>query len=341
MADRVVSVAVPVLDGGPRLAAVLSAVRSQRVDRPLELIVADSGSTDGSVEVARAHGAEVVEVAPGEFSHGGTRNVLMERSAGDHVAFLTQDAVPAGELWLSRLLAGFEVADDVALVCGPYRAEPGAPHTAARELEQWFASFVPDGGLRIDRLPVAERDLPLGPTPRTFFSDANGCVARWAWRRIPYRRIPYAEDQMLAVDMLRAGFAKVHDPRAAVEHSHAYGPWDQLRRCFDEWRGLREVYGHVEVAAPRPVAARIRRETRADRAWLRARGADPGEVASGTLHSLRFHGVRAVGAALGSRADRLPAEARRRLSLEGRATFEPSWPTGARRRALPPDPMLP
>ena len=37
----------------------------------------------------------------------------------------------------------------------------------------------------------------------------------------------------------------------------------------------------------------------------------------------RHHVLRSMGALLGSRADRLPAGARRRLSLEGRAGFAP------------------
>ena len=41
--------------------------------------------------------------------------------------------------------------------------------------------------------------------------------------------------------MLAAGYAKVYRPDAAVIHSHDYRPLDQLRRSFDEWRGLREV----------------------------------------------------------------------------------------------------
>ena len=92
-----------------------------------------------------------------DFSHGGTRNELMERSHGSHVAFLTQDAVPAGERWLERLLAGFALAPDVALACGPYRARPGAPVAVARELSAWFASLAPDGAPRVDRTTRSAR----------------------------------------------------------------------------------------------------------------------------------------------------------------------------------------
>ncbi len=82
----------------------------------------DSGSTDGSLQLARGHGARVLEIAPEHFTHGGTRNLLMSEARGAHVALLTQDSEPADERWLERLLGGFELAADVALVYGPYRA---------------------------------------------------------------------------------------------------------------------------------------------------------------------------------------------------------------------------
>ena len=56
-----VSVVIPVKNGMPLLERVLEAVRAQG---DLELIVIDSGSTDGSQDAARAAGAELIEIAP-------------------------------------------------------------------------------------------------------------------------------------------------------------------------------------------------------------------------------------------------------------------------------------
>lgn len=310
------------LNGERWLEETLAAVRSQRVDREVELLVADSGSRDRSLDIAERHGARILHVAPGEFSHGGTRNRIVEEARGAHVAFLTQDATPAGERWLARLLEGFELAPDVGLVFGPYRARPDASATVRRELAEFFVSFSPDGSPRVDRLDGAE--LPSWPGPVTFFTDANGCVARRAWERVPFRDAPYAEDQLLAREMLAAGFAKVFLPDAAVVHSHEYPALALFRRFFDEWRGLREVYGHVEPVGPRQTPRRVVRELRADREFLRAEGARGRPLAAGTLESLRYHALRAAGSALGSRADRLPARVRAWCSLEGRDTFERS-----------------
>jgi rhamnosyltransferase len=296
---------------------VLQAVRSQRINRPVELLVADSGSSDGSRVEAEAAGARVLDVPPGSFSHGATRNLLAREATGTHVAFLTQDSVPADERWLQRLLEGFELADDVALVFGPYRARPGASPMTRRELEGFFASFSPDGLPRVDR--VDSPQAGIGPGRRGWFTDANGCVARAAWERVPFREVPYAEDHVLARDMLSAGYSKAYHPDAVVIHSHEYSSLALFKRCFDEWRALREVHGHVASAGPVRAGLTVQREVRDDLQLMRQEGVSGRALVPGAAASLRHHAIRTAGAAAGSRAERLPAWLRRRCSLEGRA----------------------
>ena len=86
---------------------------------------------------------------------------------------------------------------------------------------------------------------------RGFFTDANGCVARAAWERVPFRPVAYAEDHLLAQDMLRAGFAKVYVADAAVLHAHEYTFVERLRRSFDESRAVQEIYGFARGPATR------------------------------------------------------------------------------------------
>jgi glycosyltransferase involved in cell wall biosynthesis len=307
-----VSVALPVLNGGALLDEVLRCVRAQRVPGDVEIVIADSGSTDGSVDVARHYGAVVIEIDSSEFSHGGTRDLLMRSTHGDHVAFLTQDAVPAHDGWLAALLRGFERGDDVALVYGPYLPRPGAPHWVRRELIEFFGSEP-----RVDR---GTRRFGDG----TFYSDANGCILRRAYERVPYRHVAYAEDQLLAADMLAAGYAKAYEPDAAVVHSHDYPPLELFGRLFDEFRALREVHGHVEEAGLRYTLGTVRRQVARDRAFLRAGGVAGAALERGTIESLRVHAIRAAASTLGTRADRLPAGVRRRLSRDRRASFDPA-----------------
>jgi rhamnosyltransferase len=319
-----VTVAIPVRDGGELFAGVLRALATQTVAH--ELLVCDSRSSDGSAALARSHGARVIEIDPADFSHGGTRNLLMSEASGERVALLTQDAQPADLRWLERLLGGFELTADVGLVCGPYLPRPDASPAVRLELEHWFASLAPEGAPRVDRLDEHERaTLPARALigARGFFTDANGCIARAAWERAPFRQVPYAEDRLLAIDMLRAGYARAYLPDAAVVHSHAYASADELRRCFDEWRGLREVYDWREPLSPGRLARRLRGELGWARRELDRRGASPSERRATLAAVTRHHVVRLAGSLLGSRADRLPPDARSRLSLEGRSSFEP------------------
>jgi GT2 family glycosyltransferase len=318
-----VSVAIPVRNGGELFASVLGALSSQSVEH--ELLVCDSGSTDGSVELARAHGARVLALAPELFAHGGVRNRLMDSATGSHVALLTQDSTPADAQWLERLLAGFELADDVAIVYGPYRPRPQAPAPVRIELERWFQSISPDGDPRLDRLEPHERTLPAAQLMgrRGFFTDANACLSRSAWQRVPFREVPYAEDRVLAIDMMRAGYAKTFMPQAAVVHSHHYSSAQQFRRCFDEWRGLLEIYGWREPLSPLRVAGQLRGAIAYARRMLMREGV-PAAPRRAALVSVARHQVLCLaGALLGSRADRLPAGTRGWLSLEGRPGLAP------------------
>jgi rhamnosyltransferase len=307
-----VSVALPVLQGGERFREVLAAIRAQRIDRPVEIVVVDSGSTDGSVPAAREHGATVVEIPRAEFSHGQTRNRLMEMARGAHVAFLTQDAVPAHEGWLAALLGGFALGDDVALVCGPQLPRPEASPMVRHELDGFFARF--GAAARVDRLGGA----PLGAGPEAFYSSVNGAVARWAWERVPFRPVAYGEDHVLAADVLRAGLAKAYVPDAAVVHSHDYPGLGGLGRTFDDFRVLHEVHGLREPLSPRFIAARVRNDVAAERALLAREGVRGTALQAATVAALRHHAQRALGRSLGSNADRLPGALRRRLSLAGR-----------------------
>ena len=303
-------------------------MRAQAVDREVELLIVDSGSTDGSLEIARRHGARVHEIPSREFSHGGTRNLMMGMARGEHVAFLTQDATPAHDGWLAALLEGFEQADDVAAVFGPHDPRPDASHMIKSEMERHFASWGSGGTeidvQRLDSSPegiAAYRDFP---GQLTFLSDVNCAVARWAWERVPYRQVPYAEDQLLGRELIEAGYAKVFHPGARVLHSHDYPPFRFFQRYFDEFRSLREVLGFRQPWGPRRTLNDVRGLVGADKRWLEARGVTGPELVRPLLVSGRHHVGRMAGSIIGTRADRLPPRLRRALSLEGRETFTPS-----------------
>lgn len=111
-----VSVLIPALNSARTLGACLEAIRRQ--DYPqgrIEIIVADGGSEDATLEVARQYGAQIVK---NELKTGEAGKARALRSAtGDLVAFIDSDNLIVGEDWLRRMVYPF--AD--ALIVG---AEP-------------------------------------------------------------------------------------------------------------------------------------------------------------------------------------------------------------------------
>ncbi|HEX6724380.1 MAG TPA: glycosyltransferase, partial [Gaiella sp.] len=95
-----ISVVIPVKDGGADLARCLAGIAAQGIEEEVEIVVVDSGSTDGGPERARAAGAVVHEIPAEEFGHGRTRNLGVELARGDTVVFTSQDAVADDSGWL-------------------------------------------------------------------------------------------------------------------------------------------------------------------------------------------------------------------------------------------------
>ena len=303
------SVVIPVKDGARWLGEVLGALRREA---PSEILVIDSGSTDASVAIARGAGVDVLEIPAHEFGHGRTRNLAVEHASGDIVCFITQDATPVAG-WLAAYEEAFDVSERIGAAFGPHLARPDTSPMIARELEEFFAGFSPDGSVAVQRSATEDSWHP------TFLSNANAAYRRTTLVALPFRDVPYSEDQAFARDLLAAGGWKAYVPRAAVLHAHDY-PWGEfMRRYFDEYRGLRDTTGHVERIGVRSTTRIVRDEVARDRAWLAEHGAEGAELRRWTARSAAHHGGRRVFSALGSRASHLPDPVRRALSLESRA----------------------
>lgn len=329
-----VSVVVPVRNGSRYLGELLEALRREG---PEEVLVVDSGSEDDSVALARLAGATVVEVAPEDFGHGRTRNLAAERTTGELICFLTQDATPCPG-WLDSYRSAFAADPLLGAAFGPHLARRDTSPMIARELEEHFAGFerTGDGG-----------PTTLGPDAPTFLSNANACYRLACWDGIRFDDLAYAEDQAFAHNLRATRWHLAYVPGARVLHAHDYSWRDFMRRYFDEYRGLHQTLGHVEPIAPGVAARWVAEQVVGDQRWMAARGRSAPERRRWLARSAAHHGGRRVFSALGGRADRLPSALRRRISLEERgggaeelATSEPEGPAsgGPVLRPVPPSP---
>ncbi len=315
------AIVIPTKDGMPLADEVFRAAAAQGAD---ELLVIDSGSTDGTVAAARAAGAAVLEIDPATFGHGRTRNLAVQRVEAEIVCFLTQDATPLPG-WLDAYVAAFAVDERVAAAFGPHVPRPDTSPMIARELIDFFGPFSPDGRVHVQR----RLDEP-GWNPG-FLSNANAAYRRSVLLELPFRDVAYAEDQAFARDALAAGWLKAYQPQAAALHAHDY-PWLQfMRRYFDEYRGLHETTGFRTSFYPKGMLRDAVHAARNDGGWLQEQGVPQGTRRRWMLRSLRHHGGRRLAALAGGRSDRIPAPLQRAVSLEGRrnddAVTPPSPPS--------------
>jgi rhamnosyltransferase len=218
------SVIVRAKDEAADIERCLSLIRAQSV--PVELIVVDSGSTDGTLEVARAVADRVVEIAPADFTFGGALNTgAAAATAPVHVAvsahcFLEQ------EDWVARALAHF--ADPQVAGAFGIRTRPdGAPLTAP--------------------LTVAGRELRR--TPYWGFTNHASAWRAEAWRQLPIDEgLSACEDREWMWRALDHGWTFVADPAlwVSVAHRRDAGLPALFRRTRKEAAALAQISGHSD-----------------------------------------------------------------------------------------------
>ncbi len=85
-----ISIIIPVFNTEKYLAEAIESVLSQTL-KPTEIIVVDDGSTDKSVEVARQFEPLVRIISQANKGVGAARNVGIQETSGDFLAFLDAD----------------------------------------------------------------------------------------------------------------------------------------------------------------------------------------------------------------------------------------------------------
>lgn len=238
------SVVIPTKNAGPQLGHVLDALMSQQTAWPFDVLVVDSGSTDGTVDLVKRYvSVRLIEIPASEFGHGKTRNFAIANTTGDYVAMLTQDALPASPLWLTELVNAIETDTQIAGVFGRHIAYPDASPFTRYELEQHFQGFLPQPVVALDDRVRYEREEGYRQF-LYFFSDNNALLRRSVWQKIPYPEVDFAEDQAWARLIIEAGYRKAYAHNAVVCHSHNYGFIERLQRSFDESFALRRLFNY-------------------------------------------------------------------------------------------------
>lgn len=220
-----ISVIIPTYNGEETLRELLAVLHFQTLPCD-EILVADSSSSDGTVEVCREHNAHVVTIPQSDFDHGGTRTMLAQKAKGDILVFFTQDAIPTTRDALEKLVR-------------PIARDRGVGASYGRQLPRKNAGFS-EAYLRTFNYPevsvirdYSDRDrfgIKTIFTSNSFAAYRKSSLQSVGWFK---NGLIFGEDTCTVGRLLQSGLKIAYIGDAAVIHSHDYDLNEEFRRSFD------------------------------------------------------------------------------------------------------------
>ena len=220
-----IAIVVPTLNAGSVWANWINALKMQTCNIQTTLVI-DSGSTDGTRELAIQHGFKVHEIDKANFNHGATRQLALNLLENiDIVVYLTQDAVLSQTNTLQELVNAFE---DLSV---------GAAY--GKQLPRQEANPIETHG-RIFNYPDTScvksmADLDTYGFNLIFISNSFAAYRTTALTEaggFP-ANIILGEDTYTCAKILKCGWKITYQAKAKVIHSHGYSIFEEANRYFD------------------------------------------------------------------------------------------------------------
>lgn len=194
--------------------------------KPAEIIVIDTASKDKTRQICQLYDeVKFIQIQDGEFDHGGTRNRAAREAHGDILIFITQDAIPNNDNFLSKLVEPLN-ENGISASYGRQmpRKEAGPLEIFARNFNYPNNDIIKSSN-NIDELGV-----------KAFFLS-NVCSAFvskdfWNVDGFPQQTI-MNEDMIIASKLLFDNKKVYYASKAEVIHSHSYTYLQQFKRNFD------------------------------------------------------------------------------------------------------------
>ena len=225
-----VTIIIPTFNGGNVFSKCLAAIKRQQNAGLLQLIIVDSGSTDGTIERAEKAGALVKRIDRRTFHHARTRNEALVMAAHENIVFMVQDAIPHSTTWLVNLVHTLDQRGVIAA----YTAQ--IPHDHATPYSRFEIESINEArgsALVIQQIESLEsyEKMPYHMAYRMIGLD-NVCAIYRKDRllKTPFPEVDFAEDMAWAHKNLLMGHKIVYNPHVRVKHSHNRSPNYAFRR---------------------------------------------------------------------------------------------------------------
>lgn len=225
-----VDVIIPVFMPDERLLTIIEKLRSQSV-KPGRITVMNTGKSHweefikGREEKVSALDLQLRHVDNIEFDHGRTRNEGAEGSAARFLLFMTQDAIPADDKLIERLVCAFDNPDVGAAYARQTVTEDAPLSEKFSRTFNYPEESLVKSSADIERLGI-----------KTFFcSNACAMYDREVYEklgRFPVDMI-FNEDMVFARRLIESGKKIYYVADAKVIHFHNYTNKRQFKRNFD------------------------------------------------------------------------------------------------------------
>lgn len=195
-----ISIVIRAKNESEYIAEALSAIFAQDDQEEFEVIVVDSGSTDGTTEVVRKFPIQLREIPPNRFSFGYALNLGAQLAHGRTIVYLSAHCTPTTHTWLKNLVE-------------PLRSNRRLVATYGRQQPRKRVNPFEEPGLQ-DAFPSDRIKGPLA-----LFSNANCAVRRTALLSNPFdETLTSSEDLVWRLNFQVDEILYV--PEASVYHSH-------------------------------------------------------------------------------------------------------------------------
>jgi rhamnosyltransferase len=210
------------------ISRTLETIFSQKCAWPFEVVVVDSGSTDGTVDVARKFDAKIFSIPPEDFTFGYALNYGIERASGAIIINLSAHCVPVNNQWMQELV--------MPIAEGKADATFGrqAPIIGVNPFEEVsLIKHFPESG--------------AGTGQRVPFSNANCAYRRVIWSETKFDEELSSWEDYLWHLQTKDRYSFVYCPKAGVYHSHPYSLRQITRRAYIDGKAFKTIKNKYDI----------------------------------------------------------------------------------------------